>query len=235
VRRGIGSGARRWVGVGLGAGVCLAVGALPARAATLGPVTVPSVPPLEVATGPVTVGPVTIDPRASVTPAGAEVDVATGGLPLADGGPDLGLTVGSDGAQVGVGGIDAGVGLSPPPALAPLVPGAPGGVAPSQIPAAATAQRSASNPAGSSSPDRTRAVAPSTASDPKVVALANRARVSVSGGLDAPAHRNWWSLATGAARSYFLWIVLLLAAFVIRNRVGAAWRDQRGVKLARSD
>jgi hypothetical protein len=67
-----------------------------------------------------------------------------------------------------------------------------------------------------------------------VVALSNGSPVAVAGGLDAPRPRNWWSLATGAARSSLLWIVLVLAALVIRNRVGAALRDQRGVSMARS-
>jgi hypothetical protein len=67
-----------------------------------------------------------------------------------------------------------------------------------------------------------------------VVALSNGSPVAVTGGVDAPRKRSWWSLATGAARFSFFWIVLLLAAFVIRNRVGAALRDQRGVSAARS-
>ena len=200
-----------------------------AGAVTLGPVTTPTLPPLEVAPGPVTVGPVTIDANASVTSDGTQVGVETSGLPVADGGPDLGLTVGTDGAQVGVGGVDAGVGLSPG-ALAPS-----GGDAAASTPVAA-APGSSSGPAGKSAnldpaPAPTRS--PSTA-HPKVVPFSNGSPAAITGGVDAPGKRSWWSLATGAARLSFLWIVLLLAALVIRNRVGAAVRDQRGVSAARS-
>ncbi len=225
--------AKRLVGLGLGAGLCLALGALPAHAVTLGPVTVPSLPPVQVAPGPITVGPVAVDPSASVSPDGAHVGVATGGLPLPDGGPDVGLNLGNDGAQVGVGGVGAGVVLSPPPAIAPPAPdGAPDPSAGAVVATPNASSSSAGTPLVSSASPR--APGSATAAQPKVVALSNGAPVAVTGGVDAPRSRNWWSLATGAARSLVLWIVLVLAAFVVRNRVGAALRDQRGVKVARS-
>jgi hypothetical protein len=231
---GIGSGARRLLVVGIGAAVYVLLGALPAPAATVVPVTSPPLPPVNVAPGPIEVGPVTLDPQASLTPTGAVVGVTTDGLPLPDGGPAIGVELGSDGARAGVGGVDAGVTLSPPLSLAPVAPLSPSVSSP--LPASVASQPRVSGEAARSvSPGGARA-APmsSSASAPKVVALVNRARREVSGGIDSPRHRTWWSLATAAARSYLLWIVLLAVAFVIRSRVGAAWHDQRGVRVARS-
>jgi hypothetical protein len=236
VQRGLGSRARRLVGVGLGAGFCLLLGARPAPALTIAPVTVPSLPPLVVAPGPVTVGPITVDPQASVTPTGATVNVATGGLPLGDGGSAIGIDVGPDGAQVGVGGVDAGVTL---PGSTTLTPGTPTiASAPSAGPVAGAPPVPTRESIAEGRFDATAGVAripASSTADPKTVEIQDSAQtLGATGTIDPPRHRGWWLLAAEAARSYPLWIVLLVAAFVIRSRVGAAWRDQRGVRIARS-
>jgi hypothetical protein len=222
------------IGIGLGAGFCVVLGAVPARAVTVGSATAPTLPPLAVAPGPITVGPATLDPTASVTPDATQIQVATGGLPVAEGGPDLGLNLGSDGAQVGVGGVGAGVVLSPPPAIAPGTASSSASDGPTS-PASAVGPSSSSGAAGLS-PHLKPAPAPppSSSADPKVVPLSNGSPAAVTGAVDAARKRSWWSLATSAARVSFLWIVLLLAALVIRHRVSAALRDQRGVSAARS-
>jgi hypothetical protein len=75
-------------------------------------------------------------------------------------------------------------------------------------------------------------IAPAATETPRVVPAPP---TRVTGAIETPHAHGWSSMLAGAARSYGVLLLLLIAALALRLLVSWSWRDQRALRLACSD
>jgi hypothetical protein len=186
----------------LGVAGCWLLLASPAHADVVVPISLPQIPPVVVAPGSLTVGPVQLDPKVTVGPSGATVHVATT-PPVLDTGTNVSLT--------------------PPPS--PTVAPKRAAALPTPVAATATAiaPRAPARAAGAQPP----VIAPKTHA---AVVAAHATLVTpqqISGAVDAPHSSPWTAQFLSAARSYGALVLLLLAALALRMFMGQSFRAAR--------